>query len=144
MKIYFAASIRGGREDVNTYSKIIEHLKNHGQVLTEHIADKKLAVQGEDGLTDNYIHERDLGGVLQSDVIVAEVTTPSLGVGYELGRAVEHGKRILCLYRQDNENRMLSAMIAGCPGIIVKEYKTIEEAQKIIDNFFKNSFNIGA
>ena len=31
--------------------------------------------------------------------IVAEVTQPSLGVGYELGRAVAMGKRILCIYR---------------------------------------------
>ena len=31
--------------------------------------------------------------------IVAEVTQPSLGVGYEIGRAVAMGKKILCLYR---------------------------------------------
>ncbi len=35
----------------------------------------------------------------QSDIIVAEVTQPSLGVGYELGRAVAMKKPILCLYR---------------------------------------------
>jgi len=31
--------------------------------------------------------------------VVAEVTIPSLGVGYEIGRAVALGKRVLCLYR---------------------------------------------
>ena len=31
--------------------------------------------------------------------IVAEVTQPSLGVGYEIGRAVDMKKPILCLYR---------------------------------------------
>lgn len=34
-----------------------------------------------------------------SPVVVAEVTQPSLGVGYELGRAVALGKQILCLFR---------------------------------------------
>lgn len=32
-------------------------------------------------------------------VVVAEVTQPSLGVGYELGRAVVLNKQILCLFR---------------------------------------------
>ena len=31
--------------------------------------------------------------------LVAEVTQPSLGVGYEIGRAVAMDKKILCLYR---------------------------------------------
>ena len=43
--------------------------------------------------------------VLYSLVIVAEVTQPSLGVGYELGRAVAMGKRILCLYRPQENKR---------------------------------------
>ena len=39
--------------------------------------------------------------------VVAEVTQPSLGVGYEIGRAVAMGgKSILCLYRtQENKSR---------------------------------------
>ena len=44
--------------------------------------------------------------------MVAEVTQPSLGVGYELGRAVDMGKAILCLYRPQ-EDKLLSAMIRG-------------------------------
>lgn len=32
-------------------------------------------------------------------MVVAEVTLPSLGVGYELGRAVDMKKKILCLFR---------------------------------------------
>ena len=138
MKIYFAGSIRGGRADADLYLQIIEHLRKYGEVITEHIGNKKLAVQGEDGLTDDYIHRRDLGWVLQSDVIVAEVTTPSLGVGYEIGRGVENSKRILCLYRPQDGKR-LSAMIGGCPEVINKEYRNLDEAKQVIDNFFKVS-----
>ena len=36
-------------------------------------------------------------------VIVAEVTQPSLGVGYEIGRAYAMKKPILCLYRPQPE-----------------------------------------
>ena len=38
-------------------------------------------------------------------VIVAEVTQPSLGVGYEIGRAYAMNKPILCLYRPQPEKR---------------------------------------
>uniref|UniRef100_A0A2K6V3K9 2'-deoxynucleoside 5'-phosphate N-hydrolase 1 n=1 Tax=Saimiri boliviensis boliviensis TaxID=39432 RepID=A0A2K6V3K9_SAIBB len=48
---------------------------------------------------DRLIHERDLAWLQQADAVVAEVTQPSLGVGYELGRAVALNKRILCLFR---------------------------------------------
>jgi 2'-deoxynucleoside 5'-phosphate N-hydrolase len=135
MKIYFAGSIRAGRDDVGFYTEIIRCLKKHGQVLTEHIGHKKLGVAGEKNLTDKKIHRRDWNWVLASDVVVAEVTTPSLGIGYEIGRAVEHKKKIFCLYRQQ-KNKRLSAMIAGCPTIIVKVYKRKEELEKIIDELF--------
>ena len=42
LRIYFAGSIRGGREDVQLYMKIIKILQRYGTVLTEHVADPKL------------------------------------------------------------------------------------------------------
>ncbi len=134
MKIYFAGSIRGGRDDVKLYLQIIEHLKTFGTVLTEHVGDKYLSTQGEDGLTDGYIHERDFKWILESDVVVAEVSTPSLGVGYEIGRAIEHHKHILCLYRAQ-EGKKLSAMIAGSSDVTVAAYTTLQDAIKAIDKF---------
>ena len=136
MKIYFAGSIRGGRDDVGLYLQIIEHLKKYGEVLTEHVGDKNLALLGEDGVKDDYIHNRDLEWFIQSNVVVAEVTNPSLGVGYEIGRAVENQKRVLCLYSPQDGKR-LSAMIAGSPDVTNAEYKTLDDAKKIIDDFFE-------
>lgn len=134
MKIYFAGSIRGGREDVQLYLDLIEYLGVHGEVLTEHVGNQKLALLGEDGLTDEYIHNRDLEWVLSSDVVVAEVTMPSLGVWYEIGRAVENKKRVLCLYRPQ-EGKRLSAMIGGCKAVVNKSYNSLEEAKEIVDKF---------
>jgi len=136
MKIYFAGSIRGGRDDADLYFKIIEHLKRYGEVLTEHVGDKNLKLQGEDGLTNEYIHNRDLEWVLEAAVLVAEVSTASLGVGYEIGRAIENGKRVLCLHRCQDGKR-LSAMIAGSPDVTNAEYRNIDEAIEIIDDFLK-------
>ena len=131
MKIYFAGSIRGGREDARLYLSIIDYLKQFGEVLTEHVGDASLTSFGEDGTSDTFIHDRDMDWLLSSDLIVAEVTSPSLGVGYEIGRAIEQGKRIICLYRKQ-EGRNLSAMIAGSKDVTVEHYDNLESAKRII------------
>ena len=136
MKIYFAGSIRGGREDAALYLQIIEYLKTFGEVLTEHIGDPNLSDVGDDGPTDRYIHDRDLEWLQSSDVLVAEVTTVSMGVGYEIGRAVESGKRVLCLFRPDS-GKNLSAMISGCPGLKLVNYNNLNDVQKMISEFLK-------
>ncbi|HLC52006.1 MAG TPA: nucleoside 2-deoxyribosyltransferase [Candidatus Nanoarchaeia archaeon] len=135
MKIYFAASIRGGRDDGEIYLKLIEHLKKYGPVLTEHIADSSLTARGENKFSDEEIYIRDLDWLKSADVVIAEVTNPSFGVGYELGRAEILGKPILCLFR-DKTDRRLSAMISGNSRLIVKKYAQINEALKHIDSFF--------
>lgn len=85
-------------------------------MLTEHVGDAALAVQGEDGKTDEYIYHRDVDWLTAADVLVAEVTTPSLGVGIEIGIAQSLGKTIFCLYRSQPD-KSLSAMIAGNPNV---------------------------
>lgn len=134
MKIYFAGSIRGGRQDAALYQQIIEYLKSFGTVLTEHIGDPNLTGLGDDGPTDKYIHDRDLEWLQSSDVVVAEVTSVSMGVGYEIGRSVETGKKILCLFRPKSGNN-ISAMIAGCENLELRYYDNLEEAKTIISEF---------
>ncbi|CAH1263113.1 DNPH1 [Branchiostoma lanceolatum] len=98
MKIYFCGSIRGGRCDAELYGRIIEQLQAYGPVLTEHVGFKDPILKDIEG-DDVAIHTQDMAWLEESDVVVAEVTQPSLGVGYEIGRAVAWKKRILCLYR---------------------------------------------
>lgn len=130
MTIYFAGSIRGGRHDQAIYEAIIDRLRHYGTVLTEHVGDPDLAPGGENA-PDCDIHDRDLDWLRRADVLIAEVTTPSLGVGYEIGRAVEWGKRVVCLYRPTDGKR-LSGMIAGCRAVAVHEYAQVAELDRIL------------
>ena len=132
MKIYFAGSIRGGRDDADRYYDIINHLKKYGDVLTEHVGNDALTSSGENILDDNQIHNRDMDWLLSSDIIVAEVTNPSLGVGYEIGRAIEEKKKIICLFYTKSKNR-LSAMIAGSQDVILFKYSSLNEVVKYLD-----------
>jgi nucleoside 2-deoxyribosyltransferase len=132
--IYFAGSIRGGREDQQLYLEIVDRLKRYGTVLTEHVGDHALTGDGEK-LNSREIHDRDLAWLSKAECVVAEVTMPSLGVGYEIGRALEWKKPVLCLFRPV-EGRLLSAMIAGNTEVTLREYVTIAELKTHLDNFF--------
>tara|TARA_B100002052_G_scaffold294523_1_gene319436 strand:+ start:4164 stop:4580 length:417 start_codon:yes stop_codon:yes gene_type:complete len=138
LRIYFAGSIRGGRDDVELYIDIIEYLKNFGEVLTEHIGNQIISSDGENNMSDLDIHDRDMNWLLDSDIIIAEVTNPSLGVGYEIGRAIENNKKIICLYRKNNKNR-LSAMIAGSEKIININYSNLNDFKLLIDKHLKKT-----
>ena len=135
MTIYFAGSIRGGRDDRQIYAAIIELLRDYGKVVTEHVGDADLNLGGENA-PDVAIHDRDIGWLRGADVLVAEVSAPSLGVGYEIGRAVEWGKRIICLYRP-SDGRKLSGMISGSPGVEVHEYSEVPELRAVFDRVLK-------
>ena len=136
MKIYFAGAIRGGRDDAKLYKKIITYLGNIGLVLTEHIGDVNLSNMGEKEGTDIAIYKRDMKWLQSADAVVAEVTIPSLGVGYELGIAEKLQKPVLCLYRP-REDKCLSAMLRGNNQFTCYEYNSLTEAQSYIDLFFQ-------
>ncbi len=142
MKIYFAGSIRGGRDDREIYVSLIQELKRYGTVLTEHFGHESLSDQGDQGIRVEDIYARDMSWVKEADVIVAEVTTPSLGVGYEIGQAEAMNTPVLCLYRQ-LEGKSLSAMIAGNRYVSVHSYTTLNEARSILEAFFK-AFEVSA
>lgn len=135
MTIYFAGAIRGGRGDQALYLDIIDRLQDYGTVLTEHVGDANL-VEGSENAADCDIHDRDLDWLRSADVLVAEVTTPSLGVGYEIGRAVEWGTRVICLYRPSDGKR-LSGMIAGCNQLSVHEYSHLADVDRILQKALK-------
>jgi len=135
MKIYFCGSIRGGRQLATTYEKLIAMLSEYGKVLTEHLGSDEIINSKDRILTDKEIHDRDLQWVIDSNVVVADVTVPSLGVGYEIGRAIEMGKPLLCLFNTSSDYT-LSAMIAGSDDVANYSYKNPEELESVLDGFF--------
>lgn len=119
------------------YQEIIQFLTGFGIVLTEHVGDPLLTNEGEKEKLEQLIYNRDLNWLKESEVVVAEVTTPSFGVGYEVAKAEELGKKTLCLFRDTGEKK-LSPMIDGNDKMLIGRYQNLEEAKKIIENFFRN------
>ena len=136
MKIYFAGAIRGGREETDIYNNIITYLSSKAEVLTEHVGSSELMTIGETNQSDGEIFLRDMEWLQSADLIIAEVTTPSLGVGYELGIAEKLKIPVLCLYRPIKGKR-LSAMISGNEKFNCQAYQTLDVAKVHINKFLK-------
>jgi nucleoside 2-deoxyribosyltransferase len=138
MDVFFSGSIRGGRSDVNLYADLIEIIEEYGTVLTEHVGVEDVEErEAEAGLSDGDIYDQDVAWLEEADAVVAEVTTPSLGVGYEIGRAVAREKPVLCLYRPDADHD-LSAMVRGNDAARVVEYRTPDEVEADLAAFLRD------
>jgi len=132
-EIYFACSIRGGRNDADIYAEIVRYIKSKATVLTEIFADGTLTASGMNK-PNEVIWNTDINWVKQSDAVIAEVSNPSLGVGYEIAKAEEWSKPVLALFRTES-GRKLSAMIEGSPMTKVVYYTELDEAYVAIDDF---------
>ena len=130
-KVYFAGSIREGREDADLYKKIIDHIKETDVVLTEHVGDLSLSAFEQDTDADAAIYLQDTAWIRECDLLIGECTRPSLGVGYELAYAEKLGKPCYIFYRKSECE--LSAMIKGDSYYKVFPYEDPEEMLKLID-----------
>ena len=129
-KIYFAGSIRGGRVDADLYRRLIEYMQKTDVVLTEHIGSPHLNLM-EQGKRDADIYDQDMAWLRESDLLVAECTCPSLGVGYELAYAEKIGKPCHIFY--DRTKTQLSAMLTGNPYFHIHPYEEESEIYAILD-----------
>lgn len=136
MNIYFACSITGGREHEDVYKTIVDYLLEDGhEVPTAHLAQPE--VEHLEKLVDPFdVYERDTNWIKTCDLLVAEVSTPSHGVGYEIGYALSAGKLVLCLHHKALK---VSKMITGNrdPKLTVRSYSTSLDAVHILRAFLQ-------
>ena len=130
-KIYFAGSIRGGRIDAELYSRLIKHMQMDNIVLTEHIGNPHLNLM-EQGKRDIDIYDEDTAWLRESDIVIAECTCPSLGVGYEMAYAEKIGKPCHIFY--DRSKAQLSAMLTGNPYFSIHPYENESEIYDILES----------
>ena len=134
MKIFFTASVRGGRSEQPQYKTIVEMLRSYGDVFSEHVADDKLSHYGETYIDSYKLLERELGRLRESDVVVAELSTASAGVGYLIARATAQNKKVLALYKGKDTLR-LSGIIKGDKKVTVHKYKNAQDLHSVFKDF---------
>lgn len=134
MNIYFSCSITGGRQDQAVYAEIVDHLLAQGhKVPTAHLSSKNILAE-EKVIEPREVYHRDLKWVEECDLLVAEVSTPSHGVGYEIALALLLGKPVLCCYRK---GRKISKMILGNthPKLNLYDYERVDDLITAIEGF---------
>ena len=128
MKIYVSGSIYGGTQKIDTYKIMINELEKYGEVLDKQIADSK-TIENEKYQKDEDIFQDLEQKMMMADIIFAEVTIPSLGVGYELGFADKIGKKIIAIY-DETYTKKVSTMIRGNKRIKLIPYTDINDIRK--------------
>ena len=134
MNIYFACSITGGREFEGVYQELTAALASDGhEVPTAHLAESSV-MSLEAVVEPRQVYERDVAWIQAARALVAEVSVPSHGVGYEIAFALHSGKPVLCLFQ---EGRRLSKMISGNPHprLRVRAYRDGSEAVRFMRAF---------
>ena len=110
MNIYFSCSITGGRNDQKNYQDIVSALVAAGHVVPTAILADPLILDYEAATSAEEVYERDIAWLDECDAVVAEISTPSHGVGYEIAYAVEKDKPVICGYQA---GRRVSKMLTG-------------------------------
>lgn len=134
MNIYFACSITGGREFESVYQAIVRALTEEDHVVpTAHLAESGVG-EVEAVVHPGEVYERDTAWIRACDALIAEVSAPSHGVGYEIGFALGLGKPVLALHHAE---RKVSKMISGNPdaNLSVRSYQTPTDAIQIMKGF---------
>lgn len=138
MKIFFSGSIRGGRQLLPTYQHIISFLNSRKYiVLSEHVGAEGLEKE-EAKMTEQEIYEKDANWVEESDCVIADITVPSIGVGYEICHAIQHKKPVLCVYQ---EGANASAMVLGNTTgyVTAKPYSNRKQLEDIMLEFLEKN-----
>ncbi len=135
MKIYFSGSIYGGRQKLNTYKILIKDLQKFGEVLNPEVADDTILEDEQRG-SDEMIFKNLEKEMNEADLIFGEFTIPSLGVGYEIGYADSHNKKIIGIYDKTIAPK-ISTMFRGNARLKIIPYTNIEEIINNLENILK-------
>ncbi len=141
MNIYFSCSITGGRTDQEIYKVLVDNLVGWGHEVPTAILASPKVQDYEDSSTPIDVFKRDVKWVEDCDALIAEVSTPSHGVGYEIALALLLGKPVLCCYQK---GRRVSKMITGndMPKLKLLTYTDAEELIPRVKNFLQEISHI--
>jgi len=116
LRIYLACTVRGDRSAIAALRSLVLDLEAAGHtVLTKHLLDDNVDI-AESALTERQVYDRDIEWLEACDILIADASGSSFGVGFEvgyvLGRSERTTQRVLLLYRADRRGA-ISRLIVG-------------------------------
>lgn len=110
MKIYFTGAITRITPEINElYSKIIAILERSGHtVMARHMQNKDgLAIKNQTDKEAALVQSKMSKWRKQASLVVAEVSTPSFGVGQEIAETLADNRQVLALYLKGKKPNIL-------------------------------------
>jgi nucleoside 2-deoxyribosyltransferase len=135
MIIYCAGPIKGDTTYQDTYIKIIKFVEKLGHSALTELNEK---FNSTIPLSEKQIYTRDIKWIDGSHLMIAEISGPSLGVGFEIAYALFQRKiPVLALAQADIKK--VSAMITGCGSklLTTARYHDIDDMKQIIEKYLK-------
>lgn len=143
MKVYFSASNDVGYQRKIFYKKIISLLKTNGltveQSIVSHPSKKNLILPYE----FNDVYNSVLKKIDNSDVLVADISDPSGGVGYQVYHAFYSKKPIIIIYSRDSLSNP-SVIIRGIKSkkVNILEYSDFADLEKKLDDALRKALSL--
>ncbi len=136
MIIYCAGPIRGDVKYRNFFKEIINYLVESGHTALTELND---IFHTSIPLTNEQIFKRDIKWLEKSKLVIAEVSGPSLGTGFEIAYSLYNLRKPVLAVAYSNAGK-ISAMIDGCNNkhLTLKYYADIDELKKILSNYLDN------
>jgi len=135
MIIYCAGPIKGDTTFQKFYLEIIDFIESEGHTPLAELNEKLTSTSP---LTDKQIYKRDIKWIDGSKIMIAEISGPSLGVGFEIAYAI-HQKKIPVLALVNYTVKNVSAMITGSDSnlLTIAKYNNAEDLKEIIRSYIK-------
>lgn len=134
LKVYLSVPI------VNFYDSEVTFLL--GKILTDLGFDisSPWVLSGKDvGRTSEEIFYRDINAVKESDILLAEISKPSHGVGMEIMQAYISNKKIILVAKEDSN---ISFLVRGIPNAILLEYRDYRDLEEKLRKILKEMISV--
>ncbi|MBI4170212.1 MAG: hypothetical protein HY514_00820 [Candidatus Aenigmarchaeota archaeon] len=137
MKIFFAFPITGDRSLLDNAKKIVELVESLGhEVTTKIFLDREKMILQEENLAPRDKYDLDIKWLLDSDILIGEISTPSYGMGFEVGYLLgATDKKSILLYQKTHHNN-ITPMATGNTHPNCKVFQYADLAQ--LEEFLKN------
>lgn len=137
-KVFFSASIYSLPKSFDDYDNIIKVIKKtNNELVVDWLSDwkRKEKENEHDNEVDVGYFFNNTQKILNADFVIAEVSNPTVGVGYQVFYACLHKKRVLALYSAEADIKNIKKFInSDSHSVSLKKYSE-KNLFYIINNF---------
>ena len=136
MRVCFVASIKNKEVNLKYYQEIIRVLKETGdKVFCEHVMGNSQA--NLDSLSEDkkvQFHKNVMDQVKKADLVVAEITSQSLSVGFLISMSLDLSKPTVLLYRGSSKPNIISTLEQS-DKLLVGSYSELGDIEKVLSDY---------